>query len=227
MAQISKTGNGLSLLLYKNARSDMDILDETFGPMNWMRRHARDNANCIVSVWDDDKRQWIEKEDTGTESNTEAEKGLASDSFKRACVNVGIGRELYTAPFIWIAPPNCEIKGEAGKYKCFDRFEVEEIGYNDRREINYLRIINAKTKNVVFEFDERGKAEPKKPSTPKTAVECERCGKQLARNNHFEGEWGAWEAHHRVAVKSGGSDAPSNGEALCLDCHKKTRTYGG
>ena len=56
---------------------------------------------------------------------------------------------------------------------------------------------------------------------------CERCGKQLARNNHFEGEWGAWEAHHKTAVKSGGSDAPSNGEALCLDCHKKTRTYGG
>lgn len=56
---------------------------------------------------------------------------------------------------------------------------------------------------------------------------CERCGKQLARNNHLEGEWGAWEAHHKTAVKSDGSDAPSNGEALCLDCHKKTRTYGG
>ena len=62
--------NGLTLLLYKDARCDMNILDETFGPMNWMRRHLRDNANCVVSIWDESKGQWIEKEDTGTESNT-------------------------------------------------------------------------------------------------------------------------------------------------------------
>lgn len=150
VSQIRK--NGLQLLLYKNARTDMDILDETFGPLNWQRRHTRDNANCIVSIWDADKHQWIEKEDTGTESNTEAEKGLASDSFKRACVNIGIGRELYTAPFIWITPPNCEIKDDNGKYKCSDRFEVKEIGYNDNREINRLVIINTKTHNVAYEF---------------------------------------------------------------------------
>ncbi|NOW12590.1 hypothetical protein B0H35_000004 [Clostridium acetobutylicum] len=45
---------------------------------------------------------WISKQDVGTESNTEKEKGQASDSFKRACFNFGIGRELYTSPFIWI-----------------------------------------------------------------------------------------------------------------------------
>ena len=93
---------GCSLLLYKDARVDMALLDEVAGPMNWQRKHTRENANCIVSVYDDDKKQWIDKEDTGTESNTEKEKGKASDSFKRACVNWGIGRELYTAPFIWI-----------------------------------------------------------------------------------------------------------------------------
>lgn len=87
--------NGLILLLYKDARCDMIILDETVGAMNWQREHRRDNANCVVSIWDSEKCQWIRKEDTGTESNTEAEKGLASDSFKRACVNWGIGRELY------------------------------------------------------------------------------------------------------------------------------------
>lgn len=153
VAQINKSGTGLSLLLYKNARTDMDILDETFGPMNWQRRHTRDNANCIVSVWDNDKRQWVEKEDTGTESNTEAEKGLASDSFKRACFNIGIGRELYTAPFIWVTPPNCDIKkDDNGRVSCKDRFEVQEIGYNERREINRLVIINSKTHNVAFEL---------------------------------------------------------------------------
>ena len=93
---------GVSLLLYKDARVDQNILDETVGPMNWQRSHSRDNANCTVSLWDEEKQQWIAKEDTGTESNTEKEKGLASDSFKRACFNWGIGRELYTAPFIWI-----------------------------------------------------------------------------------------------------------------------------
>ncbi len=76
----------------------MDILDETVGVYNWKREHTRDNANCIVSIYDQEKKEWISKEDTGTESNTEKEKGLASDSFKRACVNLGIGRELYTAP---------------------------------------------------------------------------------------------------------------------------------
>ena len=60
--------SGLSLLLYKDARADMNILDEEVGPANWQRHHSRDNRNCIVSIWDDDKLQWIEKEDTGKES---------------------------------------------------------------------------------------------------------------------------------------------------------------
>lgn len=152
IAQISKKGSGLSLLLYKDARCDMAILDETFGTMNWQRHHSRDNANCIVSIWDDEKKQWVDKEDTGTESNTEAAKGLASDSFKRACFNVGIGRELYTAPFIWITNANCKIENDNGRMKCNDKFEVQEIGYNDHREINRLVIINSKTKAVVFEY---------------------------------------------------------------------------
>ena len=187
VAQISKSGKGLSLLLYKNARCDMDILDETFGCMNWQRRHCRENANCIVSIWDADKREWIEKEDTGTESNTEAEKGLASDSFKRACVNIGIGRELYTAPFIWITSANAEITlNDKGKYECRDRFEVAEIGYNEHREINRLRIVNAKTKNTVFDFGEKAPETAKPAEEPseksdevKTAIECERCGKVI------------------------------------------------
>ena len=91
--QVKETqiGVGAAVLLYKNAREDMRSLDDEFGPMNWQREHARDNANCIISVWDSEKNQWIRKEDTGTESNTEAEKGLASDSFKRAGFNWGIG----------------------------------------------------------------------------------------------------------------------------------------
>lgn len=138
--------NGLVLLLYKDARCDQNILDETVGSLNWQRHHSRDNANCIVSIWDESKKQWIEKEDTGTESNTEAEKGLASDSFKRACFNWGIGRELYTAPFIWIPADKCNITVNGNNSKCFDKFEVEKI-IIENKCITAIAVKNV-TKNV-------------------------------------------------------------------------------
>lgn len=151
VAQIRE--KGLQLLLYKDARTDMSLLDETVGPMNWMRHHTRDNANCIISIWDAEKGCWVDKEDVGTESNTEAVKGLASDSFKRAGTNWGIGRELYTAPFIWIQPPNCKIEtNRNGKLVCYDNFSVSEIGFNEHREINRLVIINTKTGNAAYEY---------------------------------------------------------------------------
>lgn len=150
--------NGLTILLYKNARVDMDILDETFGVFGWKREHSRDNANCTVSVFCSERNEWVSKEDTGTESNTEAEKGLASDSFKRACVNWGIGRELYTAPFVWISAQDCNIQNR----KCFDKFTVAEIGYDDRRRICDLSIRNEKTRKIVFEYH-AGKQKPVAP----------------------------------------------------------------
>lgn len=142
---------GLSLLLYKDARCDMNVLDETVGPLNWKREHTRDNRNCIVSIYDEAKKEWVSKEDTGTESNTEAEKGLASDSFKRACVNWGIGRELYTAPFIWVKAEDCNIiDGYNGKKKCNDSFSVVKLTYKKNGDIDGLCIRNNKTKSIVF-----------------------------------------------------------------------------
>lgn len=146
--------NGLSLLLYKDARVDMDILDETVGAMNWQRKHLRDNSNCIVEIWNDDIKQWISKEDTGTESFTEKEKGLASDSFKRACFNWGIGRELYTSPFIWIPSEKCNIKQWKDKWTCTDRFRVEGIEITDK-VITGLAIKNGNTRVFVFKKGEK------------------------------------------------------------------------
>lgn len=144
---------GLTLLLYKDARVDMDILDETFGEFGWKREHSRENANCTVSVYCSERGEWVSKEDTGTESNTEAEKGLASDSFKRACVNWGIGRELYTAPFIWIKATDCKItQGRNGKSTCYDKFSVAAIEYDDRRRISELSVRNDNSGKIVFEF---------------------------------------------------------------------------
>ena len=154
------SAKGLSLLLYKDARVDQNILDETVGCLNWQRRHCRDNQNCIVSIWEKKKKQWIEKEDTGTESNTEKEKGLASDSFKRACVNVGIGRELYTAPFIWISANDANIQTiQNGKCRCNDKFFVEAIRYDETKNIVALSIKNRTTGKRVFLMDNRKKGE--------------------------------------------------------------------
>lgn len=141
---------GVQLLLYKDARCDQNILDETVGPLGWTRRHLRDNANCVVAIWDDDKKQWIEKEDTGTESYTEKEKGLASDSFKRACVNWGIGRELYTAPTMFVNKPDLvTLKNEGTRWTCKDYFTVEEIAYNENKEITYVQIKNTKNNKLI------------------------------------------------------------------------------
>lgn len=141
---------GLSLLLYKDARADMKILDESYGAMNWQRHHEMIGGNlyCTVSVWDGEKQQWISKMDVGTESYTEKEKGQASDSFKRACVSLGIGRELYTAPFIWVPASKANIQKRGDKYFTYDKFQINQISYNEKREISGLVVLNQDGKIV-------------------------------------------------------------------------------
>ena len=140
--------NGLVLLLYKDARVDMNILDETVGSANWQREHYECKGNLFCRVGIDvnaiheiAEPRWVFKSDCGTESNTEAQKGEASDSFKRACFNWGIGRELYTAPFTWIPAEKCNIKNG----KCYDEFIVEKI-IIENKQITALAIYNT-TKN--------------------------------------------------------------------------------
>lgn len=143
--------NGVSLLLYKNARCDMNILDETVGPENWQREHydCKGNLFCRVGIntnYDNDKEdRWVWKADCGAESYTEKEKGEASDSFKRAGFCWGIGRELYTAPFIWVSSDACKIKDG----KCYDRFSVKEIEIVDKKIVG-LTIYNDTSRDVVY-----------------------------------------------------------------------------
>jgi hypothetical protein len=156
---------GLTLLLYKDARCDMNILDETVGVMGWQREHKelKGNIYCGVSIWDDKKLQWITKWDCGKESNTEAEKGESSDSFKRACVNLGIGRELYSSPFIWISAENGNLsKNTQGKWKTDDKFHVEAIKYDEKKEIIGLSIKNQNNKRVFLYKKEVKKVENNK-----------------------------------------------------------------
>jgi hypothetical protein len=142
--------NGLVLLLYKDARVDMNILDETVGSSNWQREHyeCKGNLFCRVGIGiarKDGVSEWVWKSDCGTESNTEAQKGEASDSFKRACFNWGIGRELYTAPFTWIPADKCNIKSG----KCYDKFFVEKI-IIENKQITAVAIYNETKKCRAF-----------------------------------------------------------------------------
>lgn len=149
VAQISE--KGLSLLLYKDARCDMRLLDEVVGPENWQCRYTEHKGTLFCAVGIFNEPMWVWKEDAGAPSNMESQKGEASDAFKRACFRWGIGRELYTAPFIWIRAGNYQAFQDKGKWKTYDRFEVTSIGY-DGDAINALTIINQKTRKTVFEL---------------------------------------------------------------------------
>jgi hypothetical protein len=147
--QSVKEGKGAVLLLYKDARCDMNILDETVGALNWQREHKLigDVMYCGISIWDADKGQWITKWDAGVESNMEAAKGASSDSFKRSAFNFGIGRELYTSPFIWVNATN---------FNKYDKFIVEKIVYDDEG-ISALSIKNGEGKRVFVWQKKDGK----------------------------------------------------------------------
>lgn len=152
----NKTGAvGTTILLYKDARVDMNILDETVGAMNWQRGHSIIDGNlyCTISIWDEVKEQWISKSDVGTESNTEKEKGQASDSFKRAGFNWGIGRELYSAPFVYIQLDKPEYIERNGKLTSNAKFKVKDVSYDENRNIVRLVVVDSKGK-VRYTFGE-------------------------------------------------------------------------
>ena len=139
---------GLVLLLYKDARVDMNILDETVGSSNWQNKFYEHKGILFCSLGintnfdkPDQPDRWVWKDDAGVESNTEAEKGNASDSRKRAGFAWGIGRCLYTAPFTWVPAEKCNINNG----KCYDKFVVEKI-IIENKQITALAIWNT-TKN--------------------------------------------------------------------------------
>lgn len=161
-------GEWITLLLYKNARVDMAILDETVGPMSWQRDHKEIKGIMYagIGIYDDDKGVWVWKWDAGTESRTEKEKGEASDSFKRAGVNWGIGRELYKSPAIWLKKKNL-VYNEQGKLTT--RFEVTYLESSEDKEVTCLVIVGknkGRDDEVIFKY-----GKPKQETEPNTATE--------------------------------------------------------
>lgn len=160
---------GAVVLLYKDARVDMRLLDEVVGALNWKREHTiiGDRLYCTVSIFNEHTGEWVGKSDVGTESNTEKEKGQASDSFKRACFNWGIGRELYSAPFTYINLQGGEwYKGKDGKPKSYAKFTVKEIEYDENRNINKLTIVDSKG---IVRYTMGGSVAPVRETKPKEA----------------------------------------------------------
>jgi len=206
IGSISREGKGLSLLLYKNARCDMNILDETIGSESWQREHyeCKGNLFCRVGIRDKNTGEWVYKSDCGTESNTEKEKGEASDSFKRACTNWGIGRELYTSPFVWIKAEDAGLKESSGKWATKDVFSVTEIKISDDKKIIGLAVRNDKQKKIVYRWGEC----VHENAGLDIPVKCIKCGKEI----------------EDVTLKTGeiisGREFASNYGGKCPDCIK-------
>ena len=148
VAQCSE--KGVSVLLYKDARVDMRLLDETIGAENWQCDYKTIDGKMYCGIGCRFKDgEWVWKWDTGTPSNMESQKGEASDAFKRAGFKWGIGRELYTAPFIWVPADKCKKLFQSnGKWKCYDDFRVADMAVDDGR-IMRLQICNASNRMVT------------------------------------------------------------------------------
>ena len=219
--QVSAEKKGCSLLLYKDARCDMNILDETVGADNWMDDfyEAKGTLFCKIGirVQRENGYEWIWKGDAGSPSNMEAIKGEASDARKRAGVAWSIGRELYTAPFIWINGTDIEWKKNTkGKDVPKDNFYVRDIGYDDKRRINELVICKGKGV-VVYQMGkaakkvEPKKEEPKQEEKKPVKVICPNCGRQILR---LKGKDGKTYEPEEVLAQCGG---------VCPACYKKKK----
>lgn len=145
-------GGYATILAYKDARVDMNRLDAVYGVGFWQKKYELINGNlfCSVGIWNDKLKQWVYVQDVGTESNTEKEKGQASDAFKRACFNLGIGRELYDYPVIQIKLEAAEFDVNSGK-PTFN-FKLKEWTWYSEFEDNKITYLGARDQNGKARF---------------------------------------------------------------------------
>jgi hypothetical protein len=150
-------GKYATILAYKDARVDMCRLDDVCGIDGWKRDYKEIGGLLFggVAIWSDRLKEWIWKWDVGTESTTEKEKGLASDSFKRACFNLGIGRELYDYPLISIKLNDNECSEQNGRMKQSYGLRLKDwvwfSQFDPNNKLNYLACKDEKG-NKRFEW---------------------------------------------------------------------------
>ena len=231
IAEISRQGTGLNLLLYKTARTDAALLDETYGPDKWQNDFKMLDGKLYGGIGIKFGDEWIWRWDCGTESNMEAEKGQASDAFKRAGFKWGLGAELYTAPRITVPASKCNIKEYGGKFRCYDNFEVEKIEYTKSGNISALRIKNTST--GVTAFDMAAKEEPAKEEPAEQPPEqaltgaspeantiyyCVECGQAIMPYHDTKGKLVSAERHAKASQERFGA-------VYCLDCINKRASH--
>ena len=205
---------GVSLLLYKTARTDADLLDETVGAENWENDFKLVDGVLYGGLGVNYGNGLVWKWDAGTESNTEAEKGRASDAFKRAGFKHGIGRELYSAPFVWVSAADCRKlkQDQKGRWVCNDNFMVDAIEYDEQERIAALVITSGGT--VVYQLGGKRKPEPAEKK-----FYCADCGAEivpvsLKTNTYTAEQWAV------------GTEREF-GRPLCRACRNKARKAAG
>ena len=213
VAQCSE--KGASILLYKTARTDADILDETVGAQNWENDFKLVDGVLYGGIGIDymGNGKLIWKWDAGTESNTEAEKGRASDAFKRAGFKHGIGRELYSAPFIWIDAAKCERlkkNDKTGRWQCYDQFDVTEISYDDSERIKTLTLSLRGKPVYTFGHGATVQQEPKQTAKP---FKCSVCGNEVTPV--------AFDGKNYSARAVAEQTTKKMGRCMCWDCYMK------
>ena len=172
VGNVAKNDSGFFLLLYKNARVDQTILDETVGQWNWQCKYyqVKNTMVCSVGIFNEERNEWLWK-DNGGDDDYQAEqvKAELSDAFKRACFNWGIGRELYYSPKIWI-------NQDSENQPKTSHYSVKNIEYDENKHITRLTIVNDKTKKVVFLYGEKEKVSQNADLTPKSTTPNEKVG---------------------------------------------------
>ena len=226
IAEISKYDKSATLLLYKTARTDAALLDEVYGPERWQNDFKILDGKLYGGIGIKFGDEWIWRWDCGTESNMEAEKGQASDAFKRAGFKWGLGAELYTAPKINVPASKCNIKEYGGKFRCYDNFEVEKIEYTKSGNISALRIKNTST--GVTAFDMAAKEEPAEQppeqaltgASPEanTIYYCVDCGQVIMPYKGKNGRTVSVEKHVKASREQFGA-------VYCLDCISKRASH--
>lgn len=227
VAQIQQTNYGpyVSLICYKDARCDMKMLDSVFGPMNWKRSHEILDGKlfCTVSVWDDCKEQWITKQDVGVESNTEATKGQASDAFKRACFNIGIGRELYNAPDIRFKLADNEVvAGANGKPKTYAKFHIGSMVYDKDQQTFVEFTVLDENGNTRFDINSnRSPARNSNPQKTNTPVNHMDTGETINTPGNDDGQLRCSECNTVIkSAKVAEYSMNKFGRLLCYKCQK-------
>lgn len=209
-------GGYATILAYKDARVDIRRLNKCVGFLNWKRKHTRDNKNCVVSIYDSEKNEWVSKEDTGTESYTDKEKGLASDSFKRSCFNWGIGLELYDYPVISVPLKKSESGDRSGEWfiDTNDKNKPKQGWGLNLRSWKWLSYFENKTLVYLQAIDESGSTRfiygIKPESIKKEEEKQSKFGERISIiNSHVNKDI-------KHSLKEAGYNTPTKADKYCL-----------